>query len=49
VLSGRGLCDALSRVQRSPTDCVCVCSKECDREAPYGEVMTRKCVEAPQE
>jgi len=40
-----------SLVQRSPTEyiCVCVCvSKECDREAPYGEVMNRNWVEAPQ-
>jgi len=24
-------------------------SSECDREAPYGEVMTRNCVEVPRE
>jgi hypothetical protein len=31
VLSGRGLCDELSLVQRSPIECGV--SKECDREA----------------
>jgi hypothetical protein len=35
VLSGRGLCDELSLVQRSPTECGV--SKKCDREASNNE------------
>jgi len=52
VLSGRSLCDGMITCPEESYwiyMCVCVCvSKECDREAPYGEVMNRNWVEAPQ-
>ena len=44
VLSGRGLCEGRSLLQRSPTECGVF---DCDREALYAGPMAQNRVKAP--
>jgi hypothetical protein len=47
MLLGRGPCDRLIIVQRSPTECGVV--NKFDREASLGEAMNQNRIEKPQE